>query len=113
MRLTSALHKAPPVLTAVPACPTCGQAVVPAGLTLPPTKQRILDAVRRRPGIDAESLRSLVWAKDPSGGPEDPKVLHVHIHQLNHLLAASGVAVRGSRSAGYRLQRVDSKGQRQ
>ena len=94
-------------------CPTCGQSVVPAGLTLPPIKQRILEAVRRRPGIDAETLRSLVWADDPSGGPENPKVLHVHISQLNRLLAASGAVVRGSRSAGYRLQRVDSKGQRQ
>jgi hypothetical protein len=93
-------------------CPTCGQPVIPAGLTLPPMKQRILDAVRRRPGIDAEALRAVIWAADPAGGPEDRKVLHVHIHQLNRSLAPSGVAVRGSRTAGYRLQHLNSGGQR-
>jgi hypothetical protein len=73
---------------------------------LPPVKQRILDAVRQQPGIGAEDLRAIVWADDPAGGPEDRKVLHVHIHQLNQKIAALGIAVRGSRSNGYRLQPV-------
>jgi hypothetical protein len=85
-------------------CSTCGQPIVPAELPLPPLKRRLFDAVRRRPGIDAESLRVQVWANDPTGGPENPKVLHVHVHQLNQLLAARGLEVRGSHSAGYRVR---------
>jgi hypothetical protein len=72
-------------------------------VVLPPTKVRILNAVWRRPGIGAEDLRTVVWADDPNGGPEDRKVLHVHISQLNRLLAPAGAAVRGSRTNGYRL----------
>jgi hypothetical protein len=72
-------------------------------MVLPPVKQRIWDTVRRRPGIDSESLRTIVWQDDPSGGPEDRKVLHVHINQLNRLLAPRGMAIRGSRTYGYRL----------
>jgi hypothetical protein len=87
-------------------CTRCGQPVAPSGLFLPPIKQRILDAVRSRPGIDAEALRALEWADDPTGGPEDRKVLHVHIHQLNKLMAPHGIQVRGSRSHGYRVQPI-------
>jgi hypothetical protein len=82
-------------------CSRCGQPIVPAGLSL----KRILDIVRRHPGIDAETLRSIVW-DGPDGGPEDPKVLHVHVHQLNQRLAPYGVCVRGSRTYGYRLQTI-------
>src|SRR5262249_34346381 len=57
-------------------CPHCGQILVPDGLALPPVKRRILDAVKRRPGITAEDLRALVWADDPNGGPENRKAIH-------------------------------------
>ena len=86
----------------VSVCGRCGQPILPT-VTLPPTKQKILDAVRRRPGIDGDSLRSVVWS-GPDGGPEDRKVLHVHIHQLNRLLAPFGICVRGSRFYGYYVQ---------
>jgi hypothetical protein len=46
-------------------CPCCGQPVVPETLPLPPVKRRILEAVRRHPGISAEGLRAGVWADDP------------------------------------------------
>jgi hypothetical protein len=85
-------------------CPRCGQPIVPTDLLLPPVKARILNLIRRRPGIDAETLRTLVWANDPAGGPEDRKVLHVHVHQLNDLLRVHGIQVRGSRSGGYRVR---------
>jgi hypothetical protein len=84
-------------------CPTCGSPIVPEGLQLPPTKARILEAVRRRPDISAEELRGIVWADDPNGGPEDRKVLHVHVSQLNHLLAPHGIVVR-SQGGGYRIR---------
>lgn len=84
-------------------CACCGQPTIPP-VILPPTKRRILDVVRRRPGIDSENLRALVWADDPDGGPESWQCLYVHVHQLNRLLAPHGIAVRGSRSGGYRME---------
>src|SRR5262245_44166595 len=90
-------------------CPRCGAPTIPAGLALPPIKARILDAVRRRPGISAEELRCVIWAGDSDGGPEDRKVLHVHVHQLNKLIAPLGVAVRGG-SNGYRLISIPADG---
>jgi hypothetical protein len=89
-------------------CPACGQVVIPDGLRLPPTKRRIFEAVQRRPGISADELRAAVWADDPNGGPEDRKVIHVHVHQLNRLLAPLGIRVRApfGAGAGYRIQDV-------
>jgi hypothetical protein len=89
-------------------CPHCGQILVPDDLALPPVKRRILDAVQRRPGIAAEDLRALVWAEDPNGGPENRKVLHVHIYQLNKRLAPLGFVVRApfGAGAGYRIRGV-------
>jgi hypothetical protein len=86
-------------------CSRCGQPMPPTGLRLPPTKQRILELVQRHPDISAEELRGLVWAEDPNGGPEDRKCLHVHVSQLNHLLAPLGIAVR-SQGGGYRIRSV-------
>jgi len=82
--------------------------MVPASqLHLPPIKRRIFEAVQRRPDISAEELRCLVWASDPGGGPEDRKVLHVHVAQLNRLRAPLGVVVR-SAGGGYRIRSVAS-----
>jgi hypothetical protein len=90
------------VMTSI--CPMCGAPRVPEGIALPKTKRRILDAVQRHPGISAEELRTIVWADDVNGGPEDRKVLHVHVNQLNHLLAPHGIAVR-SQGGGYQVVR--------
>jgi len=79
---------------AVSYCPECGQPIIPPNIPLPPVKSRIFDLVRRHPGIAAETLRCLVWASDPSGGPENHKTIHVHIHQLNRLLAPHGIWIR-------------------
>jgi hypothetical protein len=84
-------------------CPQCGQPIPPEGLRLPRIKERILEAVKRRPGISAEELRTIVWADDPNGGPEDRKVLHVHVSQLNQLLAPFGIMVR-SQGGGYQIR---------
>jgi len=83
-------------------CPTCHQVIAPEGLHLPPIKRIIFETVQRRPDISAEELRGVVWADDPNGGPEDRKVLHVHVCQLNHLLAPLGIMVR-SQGGGYRI----------
>jgi hypothetical protein len=88
-------------------CPTCGRPRIADddGVHLTPIQARILDAVRRRPGIDAESLRSLAWPS-ADGGPESPSNLHVQVNQLNRKLAPYGIAVRGSRFYGYREVRL-------
>jgi hypothetical protein len=87
-------------------CPHCGQPIAPTGLRLPPIKSRIYEAVRRRPGISAEELRGLVW-NGPDGGPENIKCLHVHVHQLNNLLAPHGIMVR-SQGGGYQIRSASS-----
>lgn len=86
-------------------CSQCGQPIPPTGLRLPPIKQRIFEIVQSHPDISAEELRGLVWSHDPDGGPEDPKVLHVHVSQLNHLLAPHRIMVR-SQGGGYRIRSV-------
>jgi hypothetical protein len=83
-------------------CPHCGQPIAPTGLRLPPIKSRIYEIVRRCPGIGAEELRGLVW-DGPDGGPENFKCLHVHVHQLNNLLAPHGIMVR-SQGGGYQIR---------
>jgi hypothetical protein len=93
----------------VPVCSCCGQLIAP-DVSLPPIKQRIFDAVRRRPGIGSEDLRSVVW-NGPDGGPENRKVVHVHINQLNRLLVPFGLRVRGSRSHGYHVQAIEARRQ--
>jgi len=86
-------------------CSHCGQPIPPTGLHLPPIKQRIYDAVQRCPDISAEELRCVVWADDPNGGPEDRKVLHVNIAQMNFQLRPHGIMVR-SQGGGYRIRSV-------
>jgi hypothetical protein len=83
-------------------CPTCNQPIVPPVPDLTPIKQRILDAVKRRPGISAEELRVTVW-DDPSGGPECRHTIFVHISQLNRALVRFGLTMR-SEGGGYRIR---------
>ena len=85
-------------------CSMCGQPIVPPVPDLTPIKQRILNIVKRRPGISAEELRSLVW-DDPSGGPECRHTIFVHISQLNRALALHGLTMR-SEGRGYRIRAV-------
>ena len=96
-------------LAGIKCCPGCGRPLPRDDLVLPPVKRRIYDIVSRRPGIAAERLRELVWSNDPAGGPEDRKVLHVHVCQLNQLLAPYRIEVRGSVSRGYRVQFCPSR----
>jgi hypothetical protein len=86
------------------ACGSPTVAVADLRSRLPRTKQRIFDAVCRRPGIDAEALCDAIWADDIDGGPlSGRKNVHVHVHQLNKLIAPHGIAVRATRWSGYRI----------
>jgi hypothetical protein len=87
-------------------CPRCGQPIIPSDLVLPRVKRRIFELIRRRPGINADTVAALTWAEDPNGG-RDRKTVHVHIHQLNRWhLAQHGLQICGSCSGGYRVQQV-------
>ena len=90
------------MLTKPDICLACGQPIVPPVPGLTRLKQRILDAVKRRPGITAEELRATVW-DDPSGGPECRHTIFVHISQLNRSLAELGLTMR-SEGGGYRVR---------
>jgi len=90
------------MLTKPDICLACGQPIVPPVPGLTPLKQRILDAVKRRPGITAEELCATVW-DDPSGGPECRHTIFVHISQLNRSLAELGLTMR-SEGGGYRVR---------
>jgi len=78
--------------------------MVPPVSDLPSIKRRILEIVRRRPGISAAELRSLVW-DDPSSGPERRHTIFVHISQLNRAFALHGLMMR-SEGGGYRIRSV-------
>ena len=98
-------HPLDEIFPAMAVCAHCRQPIGRTGLYMAPIKRRILDAMRRHPNIAADALRSIVWADDPNGGPLDPKVLHVHINQLNKLLAPYGYEISAGRSrSGYRLR---------
>ena len=87
-------------------CSACGRVIAPTGLRLPPIKAQIYEVVRRRPGITPTALRDIVWRLDPNGGPlTGIKCLHVHVAQLNQLLAPYGVCVR-SEAGLYRIRNV-------
>ena len=87
-------------------CSQCGQVIPPEGPHLPPIKEKIYAAVKRRPGITAQQLRDWIWADDIDGGPlTDTKCLHVHVAQLNALLRPLGIMVR-SQGGGYQIRDV-------
>lgn len=93
-------------VTTPPTCPRCGQPIVPDGLVLPRVKRHIFEAIRRRPGIDAETLRGLVWT-GADGGPENRATLHAHINQLNRKwLAPHGLMIKGHCTDGYHVRAV-------
>jgi hypothetical protein len=92
-----------------PICEACGQPVLIRSELPPltPIQQAIFDIVRKRPGLSAERLRSLVW-DDPSGGPESRNAIFVHVSGLNKRLAPLGVTVR-SQGGGYQIVRAEAQ----
>lgn len=87
-------------------CPTCNQPIVPNDLVLPRVKRKIFEAIKHRPGIDAETLRAVVW-NGADGGPENRATLHSHISQLNRKwLTPRGLIIKGHPTDGYRVRTV-------
>jgi hypothetical protein len=91
-----------------PICEACGQPVLIRSELPPltPIQQAIFDIVRKRPGVSAERLRSLVWGA--SGGPESRSAIFVHVSGLNKRLAPLGVMIR-SQGGGYQIVRAEAQ----
>lgn len=92
-------------------CPCCGQPVadVPPEAVMPsPLRRRLVDLVRRRPGITVEALADALYADDPDGGPENGTLaVRSVIRHANATLRQHGWRIARSRvwGAGYRLMK--------
>jgi hypothetical protein len=98
------------------ACPCCGEPVVAPTLEiicftydLSPFQTRILSAVWRGRGlpVSAERIFDVMYADDPDGGPELPKMYAAFkegLHRLRGKLEGSGIGIVNSGyRKGYRL----------
>jgi len=79
-------------------CRACGQPLpseVRGGVYLPPRKVMIYDTIKRFPGITAEGIQANCF-------PYAMKLrsIHVHICQINDLLAGTDLRIRGDLSTG-------------
>lgn len=82
-------------------CPCCGQVIAPK-ISLPPIKQRIYDALLRRPRTTDE-LCEIASFYRPGREPLRRNIYN-HIVQLNKLLAAHGIVAKQlSRFGPYQL----------
>lgn len=88
-------------------CPTCGRPYPPMLAVSGPVRQRIVDIIARHPdGITRQDLMGLVYADDPNGGPEHPRIITVLINRANRQLAGQGYVIKPTwlgRGARYRL----------
>ena len=91
-------------------CPTCHRPFPPRLAVHGPVRQRIVDVIADRPdGITRVELLDLVYADDPSGGPDNPNTICVLIKHANAELAAQGFRIAPTwlgRGARYRLVRI-------
>ena len=73
-------------------CASCGQ-IVPPRIELPPIKQRIYDALVKRPRTSDE-LREIAGGYFPDHQPESRSCIYKHISQLNQYLKPRNLIVR-------------------
>jgi hypothetical protein len=81
-------------------CSACGQPLPSRereGVYLPPRKAKIYDAIRTHPGISVEGIQAKCLPFRMS-----VKTIHVHINQINDMMAGTDVKIRG-RIDGYRI----------
>jgi hypothetical protein len=81
-------------------CRCCGQPLPPKkreGVYLPAKKACIFDFVRDHPGVTLAGIRAHCF---PDG--TNAKLIHVHINQINDLMAGTGVKIVGEKRGGWR-----------
>jgi len=79
-------------------CRSCGQPLPSqerGGVYLPPRKVMIYDTIKRFPGITAEGIQANCF-------PFEMKLrtIHVHVNQINDLLAGTDLRIEGDISTG-------------
>jgi DNA-binding NarL/FixJ family response regulator len=77
-------------MTQTTLCPCCKQPLPSArhgGVYLPPTKARVFDAISNSPGISRTALAQRIGLK--------VSTTKVHVSQINDLLAATDLRIRG------------------
>jgi hypothetical protein len=80
-------------------CRCCGQPLPPQkreGVHLPAKKACIFDFVRAHPGVTLAGIRAHCF---PDG--TNIKTIHVHINQINSMLAGTDVQIKGEKRGGY------------
>ena len=77
-------------------CPTCNQHLPPAKVCVTgPRRQFLLDYVlRHSQGVSRQQILEYVWNDDPNGGPEDSKIVHVMVCNINKQLEKQGLPLR-------------------
>jgi hypothetical protein len=90
-------------------CPHCRRPFPPQLLVAGSVRQRLVNAIANRPdGITIAELMDVVYADDPSGGPETPNSLYVIKRFANRQLTPQGYRIEPtSRGAGARYRLVE------
>ena len=80
-------------------CRCCGQPLPSKkreGVYLPPKKACIFDFISQHPGVTSAGIRAHCFADGTN-----IKVIHVHIAQINDMLAGTNVQIKGEKRGGY------------
>ena len=94
-------------------CQCCGHPLPPDNVlqALTPLQQRIFLAIKRAGpgGIGSRDIMDIVYANDPTGGPESTNIVPVVVKHMRDRLAPHGLAIRGRRGPGalYRLEKIE------
>lgn len=81
-------------------CRCCGQPLPPKkreGVYLPAKKACIYDFVQAHPGVTLAGIRAHCFSDGTN-----IKTVHVHICQINEMLAGTSLRIRGEKRGGYR-----------
>jgi hypothetical protein len=79
-------------------CRCCGQPLPPKnreGVHLPAKKACIYDFIRDHPGVTLAGIRAQCFADGTN-----VKTVHVHINQINSLMAGTDVQIKGEKLGG-------------
>lgn len=98
----------------VEVCPCCGHPVLDIDdvlTALTPLQKRVFKAIKRAGagGVPGPQLMDIVYADDPTGGPESTNIIAVVAKQMNSRLVRFGLKLVGKRGAGgfYTLKTLE------
>jgi DNA-binding response OmpR family regulator len=92
-------------------CRYCGQSMPSSrtreGVYLTPTRIRIWDAIKRRPGISSEELAWVIYGCDSQTGRG---TVRAHIVHMRNDFMDTSITIKGSSGNGYRIHKMVQKG---